>query len=104
MLTYSALTLPQQQQVSYLFADEFFGTDAGAYLYELDGRGNVVSRADTTGGETVSTKGVTSMVVRAVRDETLTPAQVNNAQMHMDALAVSIAEKLYQQSFEEVNK
>ncbi|MBI5950181.1 MAG: hypothetical protein HY865_00875 [Chloroflexi bacterium] len=103
MKPYSALTAEQRAQVAYLFADEAFGTDASAYLYEVDKGGAVTRRKpDTEKQSPLSTARTTSINVKAVRDEHVTAAQVETATMHMDALAAFIAEKIYQPTFEEV--
>ena len=98
---YSALTQEQLAQVTYLFADETFGTDAGAYLYELSAGGDVIRR---TANHLPSFVNRTGKVTRTnIHSQPIqNAAQLEAAQMHMDALAVSIAEKVYQEQLEEV--
>jgi hypothetical protein len=101
MQSFTDLTPNQRGQVDRIFADELFGTDAGAYLYHVDGNGNVTGRQPKDAqAATVSTKRVTEFKIKS-RVVLATDEQIKTAQMHMDALAASVARKLYQH--EEVN-
>lgn len=93
MIHFSALTPDQRDQVADLFADDLFGKDAGAYLYEVS-NGQVVRRERAGNDVVKSTARVKSINVIAVRGANVSAEQIAIAQMHMDALAVSIAEKL----------
>ena len=97
---YSALTPDQRAQVADLFADDLFGKDARAYLYDVV-NGQVVRRERMAASERCTAR-VKSINVMTVRCNNISAEQIAVAQMHMDALAVSIAEKLYQQQTEEV--
>lgn len=95
---YSALTSNQRKQVTQLFADELFGSDATAHLYELDKNGDVIGRTMIKARKTTKTKQVTRCKV-TVRAAYVSDRQIQTARMHMDALAASTAHKL---TFEEV--
>jgi hypothetical protein len=102
-ITHSALSEEQLSQVAYLFADDAFGTDASAYLYEVDRRGDVVSRQLTVdGGRSSTTRRVTLMTVTGRPSLQVSDEQIKIARMHMESLAASVAEKLYQQQIQEV--
>ncbi len=107
-LSYSQLTEPQLAQAAYLFADAHFGTDANAYLYEVDGRGNVKGRSIPESRRQKAegrAKRNSPVNVHTVMEVNITDRLTYNAQMNMDALAVSIAEKINQsQELEEVIK
>lgn len=105
-LPYSQLTQAQRAQVAYLFADQHFGSDAGAFLYEVNKQGVVIGRA--MDGEPQTAKGRSRrgpVQVTCTQEVNVTQRMIFNAQMNMDALAASIAAKLNQQSqIEEVIK
>ena len=104
MLTLSALNKQQSIQVAYLFADHLFGTDASAYLYSLNQRGDVSGRTPTASDDGHrTTKGVTVTNIMNCIDDHASGEQIRAAQMHMDALAAEVAMKLYQKHFEEVD-
>jgi hypothetical protein len=105
-LPYSSLNEKQLAQVAYLFADQFFGSDASAFVYEVDGKGEVKGRALATkdeGQRTERTKAHSPINVNAIAEVNVTEEMINTANMHMDALAAAVAQKLYQSQFEEVH-
>ena len=94
---YSTLKHAQRKQADYLFADQAFGTDASAYLYELDKSGGITGRKSLANVEGRRSRKVTQTEIR------IRPlVNVSAAQMRMDALAASIAETVYQHQLEEV--
>jgi hypothetical protein len=98
---HSALNESQLKQVMYLFADEVFGTDAAAYLYELDQRGAVTGRKPLS-LDAHKTRKVKRTQIHIMQHTSVSADQVRRAQTHMEALAASIAEAIYQQQLEEV--
>ena len=99
---YSTLKPAQRKQAAYLFADEAFGTDASAYLYELDKSGVITGRKSLANVEGRRSRKVTQTEIRIRPLVNVSAGQVRAAQMHMDALSASIAETVYQHQLEEV--
>lgn len=99
-LPYTNLNEIQRARVAYLFADDFFGTDASAYLYELDTQGNVTGRTAThpAAPKTKRARQSAPMMVTTAPEVNATNGLIQHAHMSMDALAAFIAAKLYQQS------
>lgn len=97
-LPYSNLNEIQRARVAYLFADDFFGTDASAYLYELDTQGNVTGRTATqhTALKTKRAKQSAPVIVTTAPEVNVTNELIQHASMSMDALAAFIADKLFQ--------
>lgn len=100
--TYDTLTKEQIEQVDYLFADEIFGTDPNAYLYELS-NGKITGRR--INGTQTKKQGRAQrsapVIVHKREEPNITPELIDRANMSMEALAVSIAEKLFMQEQEE---
>lgn len=105
MPAYAALTSAQRGQVDYLFADAHFGTDPAAYEYELNTQGDVNGRTAIQPIHTGRTRARQSapVIVTAIKEVNPTDDMIQLAHTHMDALAVSIANKLYSQTKQEVN-
>jgi hypothetical protein len=106
-LTYSSLSESQRAQVAYLFADAIFGTDAGAFTYEVkDGNvhGRMMDRTATNGDarSTNRARRISPAKVTMLQEVNITDELKFTARTNMDALAASIASKL-QQSQEEVH-
>jgi hypothetical protein len=97
-LPYSELSQSQLDQVTYLFADQHFGTDAAAFTYELDQDGEIKGRAAISIqlSAKARAKQAAPVTVIAIQEVHVTENQVKHASMSMDALAASIARKLYQ--------
>jgi hypothetical protein len=105
-LTHSQLSPVQLDRVAYLFADAHFGTDASAFSYEVDARGNVKGRVSNQRTATSGrSKRGAPVFVTAIVEVHITDEQISHAHFSMDALAVSIASKIIQLSkLEEVNQ
>lgn len=99
-LPYSNLNEIQRACVAYLFADDFFGTDASAYLYELDTQGNVTGRTVTqpTAPKIERAKQSAPVMVTTAPEVNVTNELIQRAHMNMDALAAFVADKLYSTS------
>jgi hypothetical protein len=97
-LSYSELNQSQLDQVTYLFADQHFGTDAAAFSYELDQDGIVQGRAREQRAESRPSRARQNAAVKviAIQEVHVTEEQIKHAIMSMDALAASIARDLYQ--------
>ncbi len=109
-LAHSQLNDAQLAQVAYLFADAHFGNDARAFVYEVDRRGDVKGRTLAEGqppAHSGRSKRNAPVNIQTTQEAHVTESMIFifNAQMSMDALAASIAEKLFQHSqIEEVIK
>jgi hypothetical protein len=99
-LSHSDLTERQLAQVAYLFADQHFGTDAAAFTYELATNGDVKGRSrivemDCAAGKQRARQN--SLVqVHMIEEVNITDELIRHASMSMDALAASIAQRIYQ--------
>jgi hypothetical protein len=105
-ISYSSLNDKQLAQVAYLFADQFFGTDTSAFVYEVNEKGEIKGRTLATkdeGQRTEQAKMKPRFNVTAIAEVNPTKEMISTAYMNMDALAASVAQKLYQQQFEEVH-
>lgn len=102
-VSFSALDQGQLAQVAYLFADEIFGTDASAFEYELNGKGNLTGRrtAARIEGLRVNDKGgrSTGMRVTACKDAITNARDV----MSIDALSALLAKKFMEYQLEEAH-
>lgn len=92
-MNYSSLTPNQREQVAYLFADEFFGTDAGAYLYEV--KDGVVTGRTRTGTPAHRAKQSAPVMVKMIEEVHVTNEMLMSAHMAMDALAASAAGRMF---------
>lgn len=95
IIAHAALDQIQIAQIDYLFADAVFGTDASAYLYEIDKRGCVTGRVRVN-AKPVTRAAQNAEVLITAREVHVNDKDLQTANMHMDALAASIANKLYQ--------
>lgn len=97
-LPYSNLNESQRARIAYLFADDVFGTDARAYLYELDKQGNVTGRTAVkpTAPKAKRAKQSVPVIVTTAPEVNITDELIQHAGMSMDALAAFIADKLFQ--------
>lgn len=105
-LPYTSLNSHQLAQVAYLFADEHFGTDANAYLYEVNKDGDVKSRVpQKTKGNTQRRRAKPNSPVKVhiIKEAHLTNEIIHNARMHLEAFAQSAAEHISQLETQEVN-
>lgn len=105
-LSISQLTESQLAQVRYLFADHAFGTDACAFMYEVDKAGEVKGRSMIEGERSaISARARRADVcISLISEVNITERLISQMQSHMDTLAVSIATKLHQSKlFEEVS-
>ncbi len=107
-LAHSQLNDAQLAQVAYLFADAHFGSDARAFVYEVNGHGDIKGRHAAEGqspARSGRSKRRPPVNIQITQEAHVTESMIFNAQMSMDALAASIAEKLSQHSqIEEVIK
>jgi hypothetical protein len=97
-LHYSELNQSQLDQVTYLFADQHFGTDAAAFSYELDQDGVIKGRTAISYQHSEKARARQSAPVKviAIQEVHVTEEKIKHASMSMDALAASIARELYQ--------
>jgi hypothetical protein len=100
-LPFSSLTDKQLVQVAYLFADSFFGTDASAFVYEVDG-GEVIGRWTMDGGRCTETHIHPKVNVTVSQEVNVTEEMRKQVNMNMDALSALVAQNIYQHQFEEV--
>lgn len=105
-LSHSDLNERQLAQVAYLFADQAFGTDVCAFVYELDKNGDVKTRSRIVGngdaaGKRRAPKG-TPITIHMIEEVNITEELIRHASMSMDALAASIAGRIYQSQTIEV--
>jgi hypothetical protein len=105
MPAYAALTSAQRGQVDYLFADAHFGTDPAAYEYELNTQGDVNGRTAIQPIHTGRTRARQSapVIVTAIEEVNPTDDMIQLSLTHMDALAASVAHKLFETQSQEVN-
>lgn len=99
-IPFSSLNKKQLAQAAYLFADETFGTDASAFVYEVDGE-EVKGRVTREKVEARSWKGDV-VKVTLLPEVNITEEMSQRVSMNMDALSASVARKIYQEQFEEV--
>jgi hypothetical protein len=99
-LPYSNLNESQRARIAYLFADDAFGTDVRAYLYEVDKQGNVTGRtaAQPTAPKAMRAKQFAPVIVTTAPEVNVTDELIQHASMSMDALAAFVADKLFQKS------
>lgn len=105
-LPYASLSESQRAQVAYLFADHIFGTDVNAFVYEVDGervKGRVKSVNSEQSSVSRRARQNARVVVTMVEEAYITNEMIAHAQMSMDALAASIAQRLNQSIPQEVN-
>lgn len=95
-LSYSALDKSQLEQVKDLFADDVFGTDAAAFIYEVDKRGVVVGRI--AGSDQLSVNSRNATVRVTVRQEEVNGT--GNMSMSTVALTAILAKKFMQRESE----
>ena len=98
-LPFSQLTDEQRARVAYLFADSIFGTDANAYAYELNDKGDVKFRsriAQAGYAEVKRSRKNSPVMVHMIEEVNITDELIRHASMSMDALAASIAQHIYQ--------
>lgn len=93
-LLFSQLTNVQRAQADYLFADSYFGTDVNAYLYELNESGEVKSRSGNSDASGGRSRGH-AVQVHMIEEVRITDELSQHVQMSMDALAASVASKIY---------
>lgn len=102
-LPFSSLNKKQLTQVAYLFADEAFGTDASAYLYELDKGGDVKGRTmDKQQTAMPRAQMRPEIKITVSQEANVTEEMIQRSRMNMDALAASVARRIYQRQLEEV--
>jgi hypothetical protein len=101
--TFAQLDDTQRAQVAYLFADAHFGTDANSYRYELDRGGNVSGRTPLTIAMTTRARQSAPVIVTVIEEVNTTDEMIQLAHTHMDALAASVAQKLFETQYQEVN-
>jgi len=96
--TFEDLTEQQKERVAYLFADEHFGTDPAAFVYEWDGK-DITGRSLSTGRKLNVTRArkvdPASVKVTMIPAVNITPESIQSANMHMDALAALVARSIY---------
>jgi hypothetical protein len=98
-LPFSELTDDQRAQVAYLFADQIFGTDVNAFAYELNEKGEVKGRsriAQSGCAEVKRSRQNSPVIVHMIEEVHITEDMINRVNMSMDALAASIAQRIYQ--------
>lgn len=99
-LSYTSLSDSQRAQVAYLFADHIFGTDAGAFTYEVKD-GNVYGRAldrTATNGDRRSkqrARQIPTLKVTMLKEVHITDELIHQARTNMDALAASVANQIH---------
>lgn len=93
-LPYSSLSKSQRAMVAYLFADDIFGADANAFVYEVDGKGEVKSRVSSEQSSVRRrARQNAPVLVTLIEEVHITDDLIHHAQMSMDALAASVAER-----------
>jgi hypothetical protein len=99
-LPFSQLTDDQRAQVAYLFADSIFGTDASAFAYELNDQGEVKGRSRiATNGDAANqprARKTNIVQIHMIEEVNITDELIRHASMSMDALAASVAQRIYQ--------
>ncbi|WKZ34857.1 MAG: hypothetical protein QY332_14655 [Anaerolineales bacterium] len=96
-MKFEELNDDQKEQVHYLFADDVFQMDPNAYLYELDKHGKVTGRTPIKIERTTHrARQSPSIKITARKETNPTDKMISHARMNMDALAASIAQKLFE--------
>jgi len=96
VLSFATLSHDQRAQVHSLFADDVFGTDPRTYRYEINSSGDVTGRINDQPPSLPKRAHQSAPVKVTIMEAPITDATLQHARMSMDALAASIAEKLYQ--------
>lgn len=100
-LPHSALNTDQLAQVAYLFADEFFGTDAGAFDYLVEG-GRVTGRRLQVAGLKIGKIRAAGDVRVIAQEDTQVTDEFMSMHMSTGALVALLTEK-FTNTFEEVH-
>lgn len=94
-LSYSSLSDSQRAQVAYLFADHIFGTDAGAFVYEVDSeeiKGRVLAGQQSQVAQRARTA---TPKVTMLQEVHITNEMTMQSMSAMNALAASVANQIY---------
>ena len=103
-LPYSSLTQTQRARVAYLFADQAFGTDPAAYLYQVTG--DEVQRRKPIQMQAPVTRRARDLApakVTMMQEVNITNELIHTATINMDALAATIANNIHQSKRQEVS-
>lgn len=98
-LPYSSLSETQRADVAHLFADHIFGTDAGAFVYEVED-GKVCGRvldptAKNSDARSARARQIPMVKVTMLQEVHITNELIHSARMNMDALAASVANRIH---------
>ena len=99
-LPFDQLNEAQAAQAAWMFADEAFGTDPRAYLYEVDRDGDVTARAAAQAQPKTRAAHKANIRITAQAETRITQEMTDRANAATESLAAAVAESIYQHQME----